>query len=163
MAAQMILAGMQMLGMGMDAYGQKKQAEDQAEAFEAQARADEQATAFNFKNYHKQASSQIAMARAMRGGSGVELTTGTPLMVDEATIAEFIAQESQIKREGKARAKALRKGGQVAQRSGTFAAASSLLSGATKFAQSGAFDSFFSSPTSSSAGTSAAGATGLLN
>lgn len=119
---------------GLGAFGSNKAGRDQAKAFEAQARADEAATRFNFESFHRQASAQLSKGRALRAGSGIEMGTGSSLMVDEATISEIIRQEERILEEGKARAASLRASGKAAKRAGNINAATSLLKGVANIA-----------------------------
>jgi len=125
---------------GLDIFSGIKQGQEQKEAYNESADAEILATAINKRNYEKKTSALLGTARARRAVSGIVMNTGSALLVDEATVREAATQMAEIDRQGKARAAALRKGGQVAAKAGVLNAVGSAFQGASILADRGVFD-----------------------
>jgi len=125
MAWQAVLAA---VGIGLSAYSQYKGSKQKAAGLEEQAESEILATAFNVRRQERSGSAVVGRARALRGASGVAFT-GSPLMVDEATVRELATNVEESKRLGLKRAEVLRKGASNVESAGKIGAISSLLRG----------------------------------
>lgn len=118
---------------GLSALAQIGQARAQSKLLRRQARAEQQASAFEARQFGKQESGRLARARALRAGSGVAFT-GTPLLVDEATVQEIALGEANIRRQGQISAQNRRAEADIARRTGRIRAFNTLLSAGSSFA-----------------------------
>lgn len=119
---------------------QRDQADYQAEIAQQQAGYERAASESEADEFLRSQRRLLATARARRGGSGVDLTSGSPLLVDEDTIDEIAFQTARIRHGGEVQATRLEQGaqlrraqGKAAQRASYFRAGSSLLTGASEF------------------------------
>ena len=129
MAWPLVLAA---IGAGLSAYSSYKGGKEKSEGLEASAESELLSAAFNVRRQEGASSALIGRARALRGASGVAFT-GSPLMVDEATVREAATNIEETKRLGLARAEALKKGAGRVRKAGAIGAATSLLRGAADF------------------------------
>lgn len=114
----------------MSASAQASAGGDRASILRRQGIAEEQASEFEARQYAKSESANLATARARRADSGVAFT-GTPLIVDEATVQEIALNEENIRRQGIIRGQNLRTEGSLARREGTMRGFNTLLQGAS--------------------------------
>jgi hypothetical protein len=116
----------------------------QAEVQEQQAQEERIATATNEANFKEEQRRLLARRRAVLGASGVELSSGSPLLVSEDFAGETALQALRIRRGGEVRATRLeqqanlsRYQGRAAKSGGYARAGSTLLSGLGKTAYYG--------------------------
>lgn len=139
-------AAVAIAGAAVSAYGQyeqgqesKKQANRQASIYEEQAAQERDASRQEEQDYRRRASAIIASRRAILGGSGVQVDTGSPLLGTEAAVTEAERQAARIRSGGEIVAGRLeqqagltRASGSAAATEGQYQAGASLLSGAGK-------------------------------
>ncbi len=113
---------------------QKKAAESNARIALQEAARERAISKKEEAQFRRSQSRILASARAARAASGVRIGTGTPLLVDEATLAEIELGAETIRAGGQARAGALeteaelqRRSGRAAQTASFFGAGRSLL------------------------------------
>jgi len=100
------------------------------------------------KEFRRRQIRLLGQARAIRGSTGVDLLTGSPLLVDDDTINEIVFQTENIRRNGQVQATRLEQQASLTRTSGSAALASSVFLGGGSLLTSGAFGSGKSSPAS---------------
>lgn len=140
-STSLLLAAGGLAAAGHVADGKTKadQAEFQAKVNEQQAGRERLISGEQEKDFRKVQSSNLAERRAAMGASGVDLSSGSALLVPEDFAAEVELQARRIRSGGEVKAtrlqqqaELLRNSGQTAQRQGYARAGASLLGGAAK-------------------------------
>lgn len=121
------LMSVMLAGSAVSAAGQISAAGAQSETLLRQAESEQQAADFEARQFRRRESARLASARAQRGASGVAFT-GTPLLVDEATVSAIALNEAAIREQGTIRARNLRSESRNVRRAGTVSAFNTLLS-----------------------------------
>jgi len=119
------------------------QARSQAKAMEQQAdfeRAQAQIDADEFRRRQRRL---LGTARATRGATGVDLLSGSPLLVDDDTIDEIVFQTERIRQGGDIRATRLEQQAGFTRSSGASALAGSVVSAGGTFLTSDTGQSMF--------------------
>lgn len=124
------------IGQGRSA---KAQADFQARVNDQQALREKQVSAEEEKDFRRVQSSNFAERRAAMGASGIDLSSGSPLLASEEFAAEAELQARRIRAGGEVKslrseqeAGLLRMAGKSAQRQGVVRGGASLLSGFAK-------------------------------
>lgn len=117
----------------------KKQADFQSSVLLEQAQAEQVANNRESQEFEKRQRALLASARVGRAASGVAVTTGTSLLVDDASVRNMLQGIADIQTGGATRERRLRQeasltraGGQAELVGGVFNAGASLLGGAGK-------------------------------
>lgn len=120
--------------------GQRQQAEFQADVAQQRATSERQTSEAEAQDFLRNQRRLLSTARARRAGSGVDLTSGTPLLVDDETIDEIALQTARIRQGGEVQATRLEQGaqlrraqGRAAQRAGFLRTGTSLLTAGSEF------------------------------
>lgn len=119
------------------------QSRSQAKAMEQQAdfeRAQAQIDADEFKRRQRRL---LGTARATRGATGVDLLSGSPLLVDDDTIDQIVFETERVRQGGEVRAFRMDQQAGFTRASGTSALAGSVLSAGGTFLTSGTGQSMF--------------------
>lgn len=107
---------------------QMRQASQQSAVMRQQADFTRKQAAIDAEEFKRRQRRLLASARAGRGASGVDLLTGSPLMVDDDSIAEIVFQTERVRRTGEVQATRLDQQAQLVRSQGRGALGSSLLS-----------------------------------
>lgn len=83
------------------------EADFQSQVAQQQADRERQIAALDAQNFERAESQSQALDRARRAGSGVRVSTGTPLLVDRATSTEAVLGRETIKAGGQTKASRL--------------------------------------------------------
>lgn len=99
---------MKAIGIGASAFGGRVLGQIKEGSLKEQAKLEEASGEFNAREFRKIASAQVSSGRAARAASGVEASTGSPLLVDQATVSQVLLHEQNIKTQAQNRARVLR-------------------------------------------------------
>lgn len=118
---------------------ENNEAKFQAELAEQRAQREREIAARDAQDFERRERANLARSRALRAASGVEISEGTPLLVDRATNVEIELGRETIKAGGDTRgvrleqeAQLRRTAGRNRQTAGFFRAGKTLLTGASK-------------------------------
>lgn len=128
MAAQALAA----FGNTLKAYGQWRASEAQADALNDLADQIIESGSLDASDFVKRASSQLAESRAARAVSGVQLNTGTSLLIDEQSVAAIIEGRQRIIQQAERQARARQKEARATKTAGRLQAIGTILSSASQ-------------------------------
>lgn len=128
--ATLALIGTAVSAVGTVASGvmQARQASQQAAVLRQQADFDRKQADIDADEFKRRQRRLLASARAARGASGVDLLSGSPLLVDDDMIAEIEFQTERVRRAGQVQATRLEQQAGFVQSQGRSALGGSLLS-----------------------------------
>lgn len=125
-----------------------QQARSQAKAQEQQAAFARQQAEIDANEFRRRQRRLLGTARATRGATGVDLLSGSPLLVDDETIDEIVFQTERIRQGGDITATRLEQQAGYTRAQGTSALAGSVLSAGGTFLTSDAGSGMFGSSSS---------------
>lgn len=130
----MIVMGVMMAGSMMAAQAQQKQAKTEANILREQAERERQQAAADSQEFKDQQARVLAQRRAVMGGSGVDLSTGSPLLAAEDFAGEVELQALKIRNGGDVRSTRLEQQAGLTIMKGNAAAQQTMFSGLTRSA-----------------------------
>lgn len=130
----MIVMGVMMAGSMMAAQAQQKQAKTEANILRDQAERERQQAAADSQQFKDQQARVLAQRRAILGGSGVDLSSGSPLLAAEDFAGEVELEALKIRNGGDVRSSRLEQQAQLTIARGNAAAQQSMFSGFTRSA-----------------------------
>ena len=153
-ASAALLAGSGILG-AVGSMHQGRAAQDaanaEADVLNQRAISERQAGAVEAEDFERSFSRKLSAGVARSGASGVDISSGSPLLVTEASVREGVHQENKIRHASTVRAQRLdqqaglsKQRGRFAKKAAKFGAFGSLLTGFSGLA--GTNSSFFGSP-----------------
>lgn len=125
----MIVMGVMMAGSMMAAQAQQKQAKTEANILREQAERERQQAAADSAEFRDQQARVLAQRRAVMGGSGVDLSTGSPLLAAEDFAGEAELQALKIRNGGEVRSTRLQQQAALTRMEGNAAATASIMGG----------------------------------
>lgn len=138
--ALLIASGLAATSALSQGYAANQQSRFEANVSQQQATREREIAASEEQDFRRRQSAVLAERRAALGGSGIQTTTGSPLLSSEDFAAEVELQARRIRAGGQIRAtrleqqaSLLRARGRTARTQGLFRAGSSLLSGFSEF------------------------------
>lgn len=124
---------------------QARQASQQAAVQRQQAEFARKQSEIDAREFRRRQMRLLGSARAARGASGVDLLSGSPLLVDDDTIEEIVFNTERIRRGGEVQATRLEQQASLTSASGSSALAGSVLSAGGSFLTSDFGSGLFSS------------------
>lgn len=128
--------GVSAAGAILEGRARGRQAEEEARILEEQAARERELTEEEIRDFRRNQSRFFAERRAALGASGIDLSTGTPILAAEDFAAEVELQVRRIRKGGEVRmsrlqqqAGLLREAGRTAETAGLFRGGASLLTG----------------------------------
>ena len=128
-ALPVIAAGASIVGTGLSAYGQYKAGQAQAQAYEVNAQRAERTAQEEERTARIRLRKLMSTQKAMYAKAGVDITSGSPLMVMFETEYEGEKEIEAIRRTGSETAEQERLYGKQASTAGLIGAGSTLLTG----------------------------------
>ncbi len=133
-------AGLALSVIGQVQQGQaaKQASEGQATVLQQQARHEERQAEIDAGEFRRDQLKVLGSSRAARGASGVQLTTGSPLLTDDEMIAEIAFQTTKIRRGGEISAARKRQQADLERSAGRSAGIGGFLGGGSTLLTGGA-------------------------
>lgn len=133
------------------------QARSQAKVMEQQANFERAQAQIDADEFRRRQRRLLGTARATRGATGVDLLSGSPLQVDDATIDQIVFETERVRQGGDIRAMRMEQQAGFTRASGASALAGSVLSAGSTFLTSDAGQSMFGGASTPVAASTRAG------
>lgn len=121
-------AALMVVGAGLSAQAQLSGANEEARSLDSLSRQFIEEGILNAQDFERQSSARLASARASRAASGVDLSSGSALLVEETSLRNIAEGVIRIREEAERRAKAARRAAKRARKGGMLGAAGTILS-----------------------------------
>lgn len=132
-----IAAAVGALGAVVSGVSAFQQGQFQSKVAEQQADFARKQSAIDAKEFERNQRRTLGAARAARGSSGVLLSEGSPLLVDDETLEEILFQTERVRRGGQVESARLEQSAQLARAGGRSGLASGLFSAGSTILGSG--------------------------